>query len=378
MGDSQHSASRASADADFVEWNFSIMAESSPWSVEQGMTQLLAHQNAEGFERPLPDAVQADARVIHELGRRRTPTAVAALRAYQAMSTVDTQRDLARSNADQLVRHGLPEPPWANTIGRVRVDGCWWAHDQFDETAIVLCAFSYDGTHEHAILTMIDRALGSGLFRELTLSTQVGPLLDVLRRAEEDPEGLVHEPLDPAYARRLIEDAAATSDELFEDQRYKPTPRPAAYRKMRALTLARARVLSDAAAPPDPLPDSVELALLKRSFLASAAASTLPETDTTRQALDLLLAQIIDQTASHPLHLGPRRTTAVLGLPTLTTDQIHNPDIGQILPDVANAWISWTATERGLSRDATERLEHATRQTRTPERSTTTEGNETT
>jgi hypothetical protein len=359
MNDSGRSASRASAGADFLEWNFSIMAKSSPWSVEQGMTQLLAHQSAEGIGPSLADGVQDDAMVIHELGQRPTPRAVAALRAFQAMSTIDTQRELARANADRLVRQGLPEPPWAPQIGRVRVDGCWWAHDQFGETAIVLCAFSYDGADEHGILTMIDRAIGGGLLRELTLTTQFAPMLDILHRAGE---GFVSEPLDPAYARRLLDDAVATTDEMIEDPQYTPRPVPAAYRKMRALTLARARALSDVTAPPDPMPGTVEIELLKQAFLASDAASALSANDVTRQAVDLLVTQFVEQAGCHPLHLGPRRVLAVLGLPELTSAHTDHPDVGQILPDVANTWISWTAAERNLPSDATERLEQAAHQ----------------
>ncbi len=376
MGDSDQSLSRACAGADFLEWNFSIMAEGSPWSVEQGMTQLLAHQSAEGFGPSLAVAVQEDARVIHELGRRPTPRAVAALRAFEAMSTVDTQRELARMNADRLVRQGLPEPPWASRIGRVRVDGCWWAHDQFDETAIVLCAFSYDGADEHAVLAMIDRAIDGGLIRELTLGQHVDAMLDILRRADDGNDGLVNEPLAPAHARRLLEDAVATSDELIENQQYRPKPVPTAYRKMRALTLARARALSGVAAPPDPFPDSVEIELLKRAFLASDATSGLPVNDATRRAVDLLVAQFVEQALCHPLQLGPRRVQAVLGLPTLAAAHVDSPGVGRILPDVASAWIRWTAVERGLPREATERLEQAAQQACTLLRSATTEGHE--
>ena len=341
------------------------------------MTQLLAHQGAEGFGPSLATAVQLDANVIHELGTRQTPTAVAALRAFEAMSTIDTQRELASMNADRLVRQGLPEPVWGSTISRVRVDGCWWAHDQFDETAIVLCAFSYDGVDEHGILAMIDRTIGDGLFRELTLGMRVDPLLEVLRSAEEGDEGFVSEPLDPAYARRLIEDAIATSDEILEDRQYQPKPMPAVYRKMRALTLTRARALSDVVAPPDSFPNSVELELLKQSFLGSATAATLPPNEEAGQALDLLFTHFIEQAACHPLHLGPRRITAVLGLPSLAPDQIDNPAVGRVLPDVATAWAAWTAAERGLPRDATERLEQATKQACAELRTANADGHET-
>ncbi|WP_326557535.1 hypothetical protein [Micromonospora sp. NBC_01796] len=379
MDDAERASARASSSADFLEFSFSLKVDSSPWSVEQSMTQLLAHESAEGFALSLAVSVQEDARVIHELGRRKTPTALAALRGFQAMSTIDTQRELARMNGDRLAESGIPEPPWTSTIGRVRVDRCWWAHDQFDETAIVLFAFSYDGEDEHAILAMIDRVVGDGLFRELTLSEHLDSLLEVLRYADEGDEGLVSEPLDPAYGRRLLEDAIVTSDELSEDREYKPRPVPAAYRKMRALTLARARALSDVVAPPEPFPSSVEIELLKRTFLTSGAATGLPATDVTSRAVDLLVTQFTDQAAGHPLHLGPRRVLAVLGsLPALTPGYVDDPDVARILPDVAEAWISWTATERGLSDDATERLERATKQACAQLRSARPEDHETT
>lgn len=237
----------------------------------------------------------------------------------------------------------------------------------------MLLAFSYDGADEHAILVMIDRAIDGGLFRELTLSMQVDSMLDILHRADD---GLVSEPLDPAYARRLLEDAVSTTDELIDSPQYQPRPVPAAYRKMRALTMARARALSDVAAPPDPLPSSVEIELLKRSFLASDAASVLPANDATSQALDLLVAHFTHQAACHPLHLGPRRILAVLGLPTLAPDQIDVPDVGQILPDVAQSWVTWTAAERGLPSGAAERLRQAVQQARPPLRFGSGEGHD--
>lgn len=360
MGDSEPDLIRTSASANFLEWNFSIMS-GGPWSVEQGMTQLLAHESAEGFSLPLAVAVQSDARVIQELGRRRTPTAVAALRAFQAMSPVDTQRDLARLNADRLVAEGQPEPSWTDTLGRVRVDGCWWAHDEFGETAILLCAFSYDGDDPHGILMLIDRTLGGGMVRELTLGTDVDALRSILGGADGG-EGIVSEPLDPAYARRLIEDAIATSDELSENPEYKLRPLPQAYRKMRALTLARARALSPAAVAPEPFPGNVEVELLKRNFLDSDAASGLPRTGATTRAVDLLVAHFVEQAACHPLQLGPRRVQAVLGLSSLGPDAVGDPDVVHVLPEVARAWISWTATERGLSVEATKQLERVAEQ----------------
>ncbi|MFI0793640.1 hypothetical protein ACH4OY_13255 [Micromonospora rubida] len=377
MGDSDQGVDRAVAGADFVEWNFSIMAGGSPWRIEQGMTQLVAHQGAEGFGPSLAVAAREDALVIHELGRRETPTAVAALRAFQAMSPVDTQRELAGLHAERLVRQGVSDPYWASSIGRVRVEGCWWAHDPFDETAFVLCVFSYDGADEHGILAMIDLAIGGGLFRELTLGTDVDVLRDVLRRAD-GVDGLVTEPLDPAYARRLFEDAIATSDEVLEDREYQPKLVPVAYRKMRALTLARARALSAAAAPPEPLPDSVEVELMKRAFLASGAVSKLPAGDVTSRAVDLLVAQFTDRAVCHPLHVGPRQVEAAVGLPDLAPDAIGDPDVSGILPDVVRAWVSWTAVERGLSRDATERLHRAAEQACARLRPADTEGRQTT
>ncbi|MGW1060629.1 hypothetical protein [Micromonospora rubida] len=377
MGDSDQGVDRAVAGADFVEWNFSIMAGGSPWRIEQGMTQLVAHQGAEGFGPSLAVAAREDALVIHELGRRETPTAVAALRAFQAMSPVDTQRELAGLHAERLVRQGVPDPDWASSIGRVRVEGCWWAHDPFDETAFVLCVFSYDGADEHGILAMIDLAIGGGLFRELTLGTDVDVLRDVLRHAD-GVDGLVTEPLDPAYARRLFEDAIATSDEVLEDREYQPKLVPVAYRKMRALTLARARALSAAAAPPESLPDSVEVELMKRAFLASGAVSELPAGDVTSRAVDLLVAQFTDRAGCHPLHVGPRQVEAAVGLPDLAPDAIGDPDVSGILPDVVRAWVSWTAVERGLSRDATERLHRAAEQACARLRPADTEGHQST
>jgi hypothetical protein len=357
---------RVKAGADFLEWNFTITMKTSPWSVEEGMTQLLAHQSAEGFSPRLEICAEDDAKIIHELGRRQTSTAVAALRGFQAMSTIDTQRELARVNADRLVQQGQPEPPWVDTVGRVRVDDCWWAHDEYGETAVVVCAFSYDGADEHAIFVMIDRALGGGMVREILLSMNPDSLLTIVRKADGGEDGMVSEPLDPALARRLLEDAISTSDELSENKEYNLRPVPVPYRKMRALILARARALSDRPAPPETLPNSVEVELLKRSFLASTAAAGLPAGEATSRALDLLVTQFLDAAACHPLQIGPRRVKAVLGLPDLVAELAADADLGRVFPDLAYAWVGWTAAERDLSPAATDRLTLAARQACAP------------
>lgn len=359
MDDSERQLHRATSGADFLEWNFSLMSEDSPWSVEQGMTQLLAHENAEGFGPRLSDAAQDDARIIQELARRETPTALAALRGFAAMSTVDTQRDLARLQADRLVARGLPDPPWVSTIGQVRVDGCWWAHDHYGEVAVVVCGFSYDGDDEHGIMAVIDRAIGGGRFRELTLSLRIDPLRRIVEEAQGTPDGLVSEALDPAVARRLFEDAIDTTDELSERPEYKLSPLPVAYRKMRALTLARARRLSAAPAAEEPFPTTVEIELQKRSFLASPQAAALPTGDATTRAVDLLVDEFVEQAACDPLRLGPRRVVAVLGLPAFAERAGADPAVGELLPTVAAAWIDWTAVQRGLPEEATDRLRQA-------------------
>lgn len=125
---------------------------------------------------------------------------------------------------------------------------------------------------------------------------------------------------------------------------------------MRALTLARARGLSDVPSPPEIFPSTVEIELLKQTFLASDAAAGLAGGEPTRQAVDLLVEQFVEQAACHPLHLGPRRVLAVLGLAALATAAAADPAVGRVLPEVATAWIGWSAAERGLPADATERL----------------------
>jgi hypothetical protein len=37
-------------------------------------------------------------------------------------------------------------------------------------------------------------------------------------------------------------------------------------------------------------------------------------------------------------------------------DAIDDPDIGRVVPDTTDAWITWSATERGRPNDAAERL----------------------
>lgn len=357
MSENPFGIDRVKSGADFLEWNFTIFKRERPWPVEEGMTQLLGHQNAEGYGPPLALAAEDDAKIIHELGQRQTPAAVAALRAFQAMSTIDTQRELAGINADRLVQQGQPEPPWVRTIGRVRVDECWWNHDEYGETAVVVCAFSYDGEDGHEIFVMIDRALGGGMVRELLLNMGSESLLDIVRKQHRSDDGMVSEPLDPALARRLLEDAIATSDELSENKEYKLKPVPVAYRKMRALILSRARALSDVPAPPRALLTTVEVELMKQSFLDSDTASGLPAIEATIRAVDLLVDQFLDRAACHPLDLGPRRVQVILGGPELVAEVQADSDLSRVFPDVAHAWVTWTATERGLSKAATDRLD---------------------
>mgnify|MGYP006216238699 CR=1 FL=1 len=49
MADNPFGLDRVQQSANFLEWNFTIFKDRTPWPVEEGMTQLLAHESAEGF-----------------------------------------------------------------------------------------------------------------------------------------------------------------------------------------------------------------------------------------------------------------------------------------------------------------------------------------
>ena len=86
------------------------------------------------------------------------------------------RRGIASRAAAALAAAGVADPPWAATIGRVRVAACWRLADVFGDQASLLSVFGY-GRREHGLVALVDFNHLGGWVKDLfvTLSRLSAP-----------------------------------------------------------------------------------------------------------------------------------------------------------------------------------------------------------
>lgn len=125
--------------------------------------------------------------VVEHAERRGTADALALLRVFSLLGP-RAARASADAAAERLAALGVPDRPWASTIGRPTVLRTWQYGDIFGEQESVGVLFSYPG-RDHALAVLIDHTLGGGL-KDCFLADGRGAadVLEVGRRAAAEPE----------------------------------------------------------------------------------------------------------------------------------------------------------------------------------------------
>src|SRR5262249_45072632 len=157
-----------------------------------------------------------------------------------------------------------------------RFGDCWRLGDVYGDQASLYCEFGY-AADRHAMLVLLDFNHLGGWVTDVWVTDRPDEVLTGLREQAAERAGMATlDRIDPAMARKMIEDGFAATDATWQ-------PEVAdTFREYRAVALARCRVLPESAAPSGA---PVEVSAREREALVSeflASAQGLPDTPTTR------------------------------------------------------------------------------------------------
>ena len=281
-------------------------------------------------------------------GQKGTPAAQALLRAFAAVGPSIELRGEAAARAEALAARGVAEPPWAASIGRVEVGDCWELRDVYGDQASLHCEFRY-GADRHVLSVLLDSDPVEWV-QDTWVSDHPDELLaDVRKQAAEDSDLTALERIDPAVARRRIEDGLAETDSMWQPEV------PETFREFRALALARCRALPG----PAPVAAFVEMPEQAREelveeFLASAEAKDLPDAEVARSCAILIVDFGVDYDEGRPLRVSPAKVEQFVH-EWLPEEDLEDEVIDG-MPAVLVAWTRWAAVRSQLPAGAVEHV----------------------
>jgi hypothetical protein len=295
-----------------------------------------------------PDAVFGEGAIGHA-ARAGTREAMASLRALAVLGVTPAQRSAASNAAAALAAVGVADPPWAATIGRVRVGACWRLADVFGDQASLLAVFGY-GSREHGLVALVDFNHLGGWVKDLFVTPEPARLLRELRKTARFEPFAVLDQVDPAEARRLLEVGLAATDATWEPEVSDEL------RQFRALALARCRAMPEPDRPAQPVPeiDDAERDAIVTEFLASTHASQQPD-EAARYGARLLVDFGADYDAGKPLRVSPAKIAGFL-LDWVPAKVILDEADRDALPGVVAAWVGWAGERTGLDPAAVAQL----------------------
>jgi hypothetical protein len=295
-----------------------------------------------------PDAIFGEGAIGHA-ARAGTREAMALLRALAVLGVTPAQREMASSAAAALAAAGVADPPWAATIGQVEVGACWRLSDVFGDQASLLSVFGY-GSREHGLVALVDFNHLGGWVKDLFVTPEPATVLRELRKTALSEPSAVLDQVDPAEARRLLEDGLAATDATWEPEVSDEL------RQFRALALARCRAMPEPDRPAQPVPeiDSAERDAIVAEFLASPHTGALPE-EAARYGARLLVDFGADYDAGKPLRVSPAKIAGFL-LDWVPAKVILDDADRDALPHVVTAWVRWAGERTGLDPAAVAQL----------------------
>jgi hypothetical protein len=243
----------------------------------------------------------------------------------------------------------VADPPWATTIGQVRIGACWRLADVFGDQASLLAVFGY-GQREHGLVALVDFNHLGGWVKDLFVTPEPSRVLRELRKAAQSEPFAALDQVDPADARRMLEDGLAATEATWEPEVSDEL------RQFRALALARCRAMPDAGRPAQPMPeiDTAAREAIVAEFLASPAAAGLPD-EAARYGARLLVDFGADYDAGKPLRVSPAKIAGFL-LDWVPAKVILDEADRDALPGVVAAWARWAGERTGLDPAAVAQL----------------------
>jgi hypothetical protein len=286
---------------------------------------------------------QAMRDVVDTLAQHTPPHAYAALRTMAVLAP----RDVASYADDAAARVPSGDAPgWVAELGKAVPGSCHVASDEFGETRVVLCEFSYpDGAHPHGVFAVIDATRHGAV---TTLVVDDDPPGKRRRRFEKDAKrrgGSVRE-VSAAEGGALLRDGIASFRKNGADA--------SVMSSSLYLATARAAVLApDVIGAEKPWPEPVRLELVDE-FLDSPQAAQL------RDPLSLMVPRVlvtncVENLGCDPTLIGPlvleRLLVEVLPRTVLAPDWF-----GEAIPPAVRAWTEWLAERNKLSGSSRRRL----------------------
>ena len=125
-----------------------------------------------------------------------TPESLALLRVLAAVGS-PALRAAAGQAAARLSARGLPDPPWAATLGSPKVGECWHYADVGGRQESLTMTFAY-GDQQHAVCVLIDHGRG-GRIKDAWVAKTPGLRAETEQAAGDDPL-VVFELIDAADA----------------------------------------------------------------------------------------------------------------------------------------------------------------------------------
>jgi hypothetical protein len=280
--------------------------------------------------------------VIAHAARVSTPVALALLRALAAVGATAEQREAASTAATALAAAGVAEPAWAAEIGRVRLGECWRMADVYGDMASLLCVFSY-GRRRHGLLALLDFNHLDGWVKDLLITAEPAAALRDLRKgAREEPLTTLRQ-VDPAEARRLLQDGLAATDATWQPEVGEEL------RRSRALALARCRAMPEPERRAEAAPElgEAERDAIVEEFLASPHARDLTGSDAAQFCARLLVDFGADYDGGKPLRVSPAKLEGFL-LDWVPAKVVLDDGDRDAMPAVAVAWARWAGERTGL------------------------------
>lgn len=242
----------------------------------------------------------------------------------------------AHARAEELVRKGVSDPPWASEIGEPEFLDAWMTEDLYGDQRGYFAQFRYPGRQPHTITALYDVNL-DGIVKDAFAGYPEGdlrsgvPVEDGVTVSDADPRSMASEIL-----------AGISMGDLFVDNDWTED-----FKMTRALLLTRMRgLLGDA--PPErsaaePLPQEAREELVKE-FLHSGHSTGL---DAEESILHHCLDFRCDYADGDPLRWSPIGIELFMMdyLPrkvTLNALEIRN------LPAVLKEWVRFTLSKGGM------------------------------
>lgn len=288
--------------------------------------------------------------VIDHAARAGTPVALALLRALAVVGVTGSQREAASAAAGALASNGVAEPVWAGKIGQVRAEACWRLADVYGDQASLLIVFGYQ-RRRHGLVALVDFNHLGGWVKDLFVTMEPATTLRELRKAALSEPLARLEQVDPADARRLLEDGLAATDASRQPEVTEEL------REFRALGLARCRAMPE---PDRPAEQAREISEAERQaivaeFLASPHARELPAGEAARYCARLLVDFGADYDGGKPLRVSPAKVEGFLHDWVPAKVMLDDAD-RDAMPAVVTAWVRWAGERTGLPAGAAAEL----------------------